>query len=223
MFIFTCSVILLYFKQQTWIFNLGQQSFIACIPRAKIRKFIFHYRENISFTVPIPATAFWQHGKNLIHIKKIMIMIKTHFQLEKDVFGFPSLQGLQLANCRMELTMGQGGMRGVSRIPRKSVVGACVQVPLAGCAIICRSRGSAGTRTLARNRTINRKFPRANDFLRVCTPRCAFANGRAHMLHMRDYQQWAEINIPSAFCLLKINGLAASTAFYKTRLKRARR
>lgn len=121
--------------------------------------------------------------ENVMHIKKIMIMIKTHFQLEKDAFGLPAASGREAC---------------VSRIPRESVAGACVQVPLAGCAIISRSRGSAGTRTLARNRTINRKFPRANDFLRVCARRCALANGRAHMLHMHDYQQWAAINIPSA-------------------------
>jgi len=133
------------------------------------------------------------------YIKKIII-IKTHFQLEKDMFEFLA------ANAAGErMTMGRCNMR-FSNFAEK-------------CSRDVRA-SSAGTRTLARNRTINRKFPRANDFLRVCTSRCAFANGRAHVAHARLSTMSRDKH---PFCLLKINRFAASNAFYKICLKRAKR
>lgn len=135
-------------------------------------------------------------------------MIKTHFQLGKD--GKPAggadkngTRGVRLSNSAGKCDVRAGSARGM-----------CNNIPLAGC--------SAGTRALARNRTINRKFPRANDFLRVCAQRAMrFAERpRTHVAHALSTMSRDK----HPFCLLKINGLAASTsAFYKTRLKRARR
>lgn len=115
------------------MFNLGQQSFIACTLGMKIRKYIFHYRENVSFTVLVP-TAFWQHGENALHIKKIMIMIKTHFQLEKDTFGFPTASlpanGRRWDRRNMRFSNSAGKCSGGVRA--SSARGMCNNIPLAG-------------------------------------------------------------------------------------------
>lgn len=53
----------IYFRHESLIWSSRSRA----LPGIKIREFIFHYRENILFTVLIPTTFWLGHGKRDTH------------------------------------------------------------------------------------------------------------------------------------------------------------